>query len=90
VNKRQRVVVLVGVAVVAGMMLFPPWQYKRGSYKIGGITEPVTVKPAGYGFIFNPPASAETVDISRLAVQCAVVAVLAFGACVALSRKSGS
>ena len=89
-NKRQRIVVLVGVAIVAGMMLFPPWQRQAGGqfsafYKS---RSPTYTAPAGYGFLFYQPPDAERVDISRLAVQCAVVAVLAFGACVALARKS--
>jgi hypothetical protein len=75
-NKAQKVVVLVAVLIVAGMMLFPPW-VKR----YYGITF--------YRYIFMVTTGSAVLDVSRLAVQCAAVAVLAFGACVALSRRDG-
>jgi hypothetical protein len=89
-NKRQKTVLLVGVAVVALMLLVPPWQRTTsGSSSIikGGPYSRPSKTLAGYGFIFSPPASAEQIDVSRLTVQCAVVAVLAFGAFVMLGHK---
>jgi hypothetical protein len=77
-NKPQKVVVLVAVCVMAVMLLFPPWHELRANL---GST---------YAPLFRQPPTATGVDDERLFLQCAVVAVLAFGACVALSRKAGS
>jgi hypothetical protein len=92
-NKAQKRVVLAAVAVVALMLLFPPWQRTSAGYSSiikGASYSPPSKALAGYGFLFSPPVNAEAVDASRLAVQVGVVAVLAFGACVALSRRDGS
>lgn len=77
-NKPQKIVVLVAVCVVAGMMLFPPWNEYRANL---GST---------YAPLFRQPPTTTSVDDKRLFLQCAVVVVLAFGAYVVLSRKAGS
>lgn len=76
-NKAQKRVVLVAVAVIALMLVVPPWYFSRS-----GI-------PIRYTLIFMVDTRGASIDLTRLAVQCAAVAVLAFGAYVALSRKDG-
>lgn len=76
---------LAAVAVVALMLLFPPWRFNMPPLVLGEPTDGVYV---GYhSLISGPPSRMAVIDTRRLAIQCAVVAVLAFGACVALSRK---
>jgi hypothetical protein len=49
-NRPQKTVVLIGVVVVAGMMLFPPWKYVR--LDKGDNIE----RDAGYALVFSPPS----------------------------------
>jgi hypothetical protein len=86
-NRRQKIVVLVGVAVVALMLLFPPWRFNMSPLVLGEPRDGVYI---GYhGLIFDPPSRMAVVDVRRLAVQCALVAVLALGACVVAGRMKG-
>jgi hypothetical protein len=62
-NKNQRITIIIGVAILLLMFLFPPWK------AIGG-------KVKGYYFIFYPPSRAITIDITRLFVQSLFVIVL--------------
>lgn len=88
-NKKQRVVVLIGVALVAAMMLFPPWTYRwKSAVPLPGGT-PTETRTAGYALLFAPPRSDAYVDTSRLVIQMGIVAVLAFGLYVSLGHKKG-
>ena len=39
-NRPQKTVVLIGVAVVIAMLLFPPWQKTSRGYNIGSMYQP--------------------------------------------------
>jgi hypothetical protein len=49
-SKPQKIVVLIGVATVALMLLFPSWKYVRDTGR-----ERIE-RDAGYGLIFSPPS----------------------------------
>ncbi len=84
-NTKQRIVVLIGIAIIAGMLLVPPWKRYGG----GG--------SAGYGLLFDSAyrfdvgrslergriqfSGGENVylDMSRLFVQCALIVVVVGG-----------
>ena len=61
-NNRQKTVILIGVAVVIAMIMFPPWQltyektreYKRYQ-RTGWRTESDSGSSVEYGFLFSPP-----------------------------------
>jgi len=81
-KKRSHIALLVGAALAASAILFPPWNY---SYQRQGISQ--VQKPAGYSFIFTPPRPQEkdsaygvVVDWSRMALQLRIVVVLTTGA----------
>jgi len=72
-NKKQRLIIIVGVFMVVAMILFPPWvgsAYRSGKY------------PAGYGLLFSPPPNVTNVDTNRLLLQILGAAVLVGGLCV--------
>ena len=92
-NKKQKVVLLIGAAIVILMGLIPPWYYHviiNGEQHI-----PFTTRGEyDYGFIFNPPPVNEirvddrflkyikahavpTIDFGRLFVQWSVVTIAA-------------
>lgn len=77
-NRRQKIVVLIGVAVVALMLLVPPWRYPR------------VERPILYTHIFTADTRGASIDLTRLAVQCGLVAVVTFGLYVALGHKKES
>ncbi len=81
---------LAGVAVAVLMLLFPPWQRVNPGYSSiikGGSYSRPSSGPAGYGFLFYPPSGAQTVDLSRLAVQFGLVGAVTFGLYVLLGHK---
>lgn len=74
INEKQKKIIIIGVAVVILMGLFPPWTYTF-KYKTAYSNE-----PAGYGFILAPPkkktqamAHGIELDIARLSVQWIIV-----------------
>jgi hypothetical protein len=86
-NKPQRIVLRIAAAVVALMVLFPPYLLEVGPAKF--------VRERGYGVIFDLPVSkfAESppnpsrLDVSKLAAQ--IAGVLIVGGLVFLSLKDG-
>ncbi len=88
-NKNQKRVVLIAVLIVAGMLLFPPWRHNwKSIVPLPGGT-PTESRSSGYALLFRPPRTDAYVDVSRLLLQVGIVAVLAYGACVSLSRTNG-
>ncbi|QXE89627.1 hypothetical protein KP001_14415 [Geomonas subterranea] len=82
-----------GIALVVLIGMFPPWiiTYKAGEYR-------TVTKDLGYVFIATPPSytrptlssSYETlgrIDIQRLLVQWAIVAIATGGFCLLLPKK---
>jgi hypothetical protein len=86
-NKPQRIVLRIAAAVVALMVLFPPYALEVGAAKI--------VRERGYGFIADLPIAnfgeggkyPAKVDIEKLAAQ--IAGVLIVGGLVFLSLKDG-
>ena len=75
-NTRQRAVIIAGMALVALMSLFPPWeQLTRG----GAID-------AGYAPVWREERY-YSVNLGRLALQYAAVAFQAVGACYVLQER---
>lgn len=79
---------IVGLSLFIVMGLCPPWEY---TFSPPGA--PTTTKPAGYHLLFEPPQpesgnalSGVRVDITRLAIQWAVLAALVGVAYVSLTR----
>jgi hypothetical protein len=89
VNSAQKYVV-IAAAVIAIMLLYPPWHFPTLEIMIDELHTAFRDTSGGYAFLLSPPDETAAVDARRLAAQIAVVAVLASGAFVALSRKSGS
>jgi hypothetical protein len=94
-NKKQRVVFLVGIGIIVLMGLIPPWYYhavysreQRLMFEIPATDD--------YGLLFSPPSWDLTrkpifdpvprIDFSRLLLQWAVVAIGTAGICFALKR----
>jgi hypothetical protein len=67
-NKKQKVVFLVGIGIIVIMGLVPPWYYQsRGPYPSS---------PGGYGFILSTPYHiGDAIDVTRLFIQWAMVAI---------------
>lgn len=80
-NENQRLVVILGVALLAGMTLFPPWEW------LGQLG----TSAGGYGFIFTNTengAPGDRVDTARLLIQLWVVVTATIGLVVALARPA--
>jgi len=101
-NLTQRTAPLGGLLLIALMLLVPPWveapsarfdiRSRGSSYDPGG-------GHAGYGFVFAPQkryivgtgqrvsGGSVRIDLTTLAVHCALVAALTAGAAVALHGR---
>ena len=87
-NQRQWFVLKVGVLLVVGNILFPPWTHTVNAKGIH------SEKPAGYQFIFEPPWPERAgvqygvrIDINTLLLQIfAVFLISAFGLIETRSR----
>lgn len=72
--KKQKVVLIIGVVIIALMCLVPPWKYTFS------MESTYSERPAGYFVIFTPPsrvndtnAHGVVLDIHRLMIQWFVV-----------------
>jgi hypothetical protein len=55
-NKKQKIVFLVGIGLVVFMGLIPPWYYDNPGYYDNSETVRRPKKiDVGYGFLFSPP-----------------------------------
>ena len=93
-NRKQKGVLLVGIAVMAGMMLFPPWYGRKKDY----------YRSMGYHLVFTPPYDKATttkggayfrpkmvrIDKDRLAIQCLIAALITGGLMAVLHEKGGA
>ena len=88
-NKNQRIIITISIAVIVLMGLFPPWTYTFKS------TMTYSEEPAGYSFIASAPERRQALkthgvklDILRLLVQWVVVfAALSAGVLITARRK---
>jgi hypothetical protein len=97
-QKTQQIIVMIGVALVVAMALFPPWSF---------VDENKVAQPMGYAPIWKPPVErhqdsaqifgiklnidvqtqkANTIDLGRLAIQMLLVAAVTAGAVTLLKR----
>jgi hypothetical protein len=98
-NKKQKLVFLVGAGIIVLMGLMPPWYY-RAAYPEGERIYTVSI-PASptYGFLFSPPdmdlvhariegqPHVPCIDLRRLFVQWVAVAIATTGIILTLKRK---
>jgi hypothetical protein len=93
VNRSQRSVVLVALAIAALMLVFPPWETFGGHYLGHAVfTSPpgdVAARPEGQGWALPRPEPIARVSISLLAVQFAVLWVAAGAAVLLFSHPRG-
>ena len=74
-NQIQKIVLLISIIVIVLMAIYPPWTF-TGYILSSGFTTP---EHAGdYALITNPPGNCK-IDLRRLGVQWAVVAIVAGG-----------
>lgn len=83
-NRRQKIVLWIGIAVIVVMGVFPPWLYTTTGNGLN------SKKNAGYSCILFPPPPKGvglrygiSLDVSRLCVQWAIVVVITAGLIVA-------
>jgi hypothetical protein len=100
-NKKQRIIIIIGVGIILLMGLIPPWKCAFSVPRL-----PHLERLAGYGFIFYPPSPVGVVrsgefgesiisnpsywsvrpDITRLFIQWVVVAIAVAGICLFLKE----
>ena len=84
-NRRQRISLVVGAAVVVLMVLCPPWEEELNS-RHGGVEW-----PRGYAFVFWPrrhdPNTSLRVDQALLRVQIGAVVLATVGLTVAFKNE---
>lgn len=103
-NKKQRIIIIIGLGIILLMGLIPPWKCAISVPKFTRVE-----RPAGYGFIFYPPSPVEVaksgefessfmskpsywsvrLDVTRLFIQWAVVAIAMAGICLVLKEDEG-
>ena len=85
-NKKQRIISIVGVVIIFLMGFIPPWKYIENN------STTYSEMPAGYYLIFSPPEPDEEeitgveLDMSRLAVQWITI-LFVMGAALYLSQE---
>jgi len=86
-NPLQIKILIMSTVIFIVMGLFPPWTYTHDNRSMH------IEKPAGYGFIMEPPEPEESnyrygikVDTSRLAIQWLMLIVLS-GSALILTKK---
>ena len=77
-NRSQKIAVILAGALMILMLLFPPFH----SVLIQGI-----IVNQGYAFLFSPPVSTATVNVSLLLMQWLLVVVLGLGAILVLRDR---
>lgn len=68
-NRKRRACLIVGFLLLAAATLFPPWRSSMGRGRFS----------SSYGFLFDPPYSGDTVELSRLFVEWLLVALVTGG-----------
>ncbi len=98
-NFPQKLVVFLGLALIAGMVLVPPWaEYYQVHVEIAGQdthrSSRQTDAPVVYAPLSSPPEGSAAgfeyrIEMSRLLVQCGAVMAVTLLALRLLSRKRG-
>ena len=82
VNKKQTFVLWVGIIIIAGMLIYPPWQFSfqaQGRFRY---------EPLGCDWLWSPPSfgtdkglykSVAYFDKTRLSIQIAIVIMVCSG-----------
>ena len=77
-NKRRRVVLIIGLVAAAAMCLVPPWEVRvdvrEGNYRTD----------KGYALLFTPPAERAEITRDRLLLEALAVAAATGAAFVVL------
>jgi hypothetical protein len=89
-DKKEKIVILVAIAIIIFMGIFPPWTY---TFRSSGI---YSEKPTGYRFLFWPPAPENArrstygiyLDYERLFLQWVMVVISTLGALLWLKIKN--
>ena len=66
-------VLWTGIAIIILMSIFPPW---KNSLRTGF-----------YGFLFDPPRGAQSIDVALLGVQIFIVALIIAGVIASIKEK---
>jgi len=77
-NKTQRYILIVAMAVLVLMILVPPWRVYSPHYAVA----------LGYSPIGKPPEDASGIDLYRLAFQVFGLAVVTAGAMVLAAKRA--
>lgn len=90
-NRKQRTVILAGLGVILLMLLIPPWKRQAPAMQFAELNFPGRTLSLGYAPFTSAPHRLAEVNTIRLAIQCAVVAVITAGAFVMLgwSKEAG-
>ena len=88
-NNAQKVTVIVGILIIVGMFIYPPWNVQQGGSAnyVTGTYSPVYKVSGEYGLLFDPPHNSDGITVSRLAIQCGAVALLTLGLALAVGTK---
>jgi len=78
-SREQKIALWVGVALIVLAGLFPPWIYLKNKHSVP--------QPADFGLLFWPPLESTSIDISRLLVIWATIAVVTLAAVVTLTER---
>ncbi len=86
-------VIWIAIGIVVLSFVCPPWKNLSWNYSSKGVDMSSTSGPSypgGYALIFLPPAGAAGIDIERVILQTAVIAILATGIVVTLARRKSN
>lgn len=84
---RKKLIVWLGILIIVGMCLFPPWVITTTHSFQGGLVK-VTKPLLRYGFLLYPPELETTspyslsIDFQRLGLQCGIVILIISGFCI--------
>jgi len=86
-NKNQQIVMRIGISIVVGMIVYPPWIANHFVFPPSDTNEKFV--PVGYHLILSPPkldapwgeptSDFHYIDIPRLSLQIAIVGLITAG-----------
>ena len=80
-NQTQKAIILIAIASIVIMILYPPWVLRSGSN-----ANPST-QPGPYALMWIPLERARFIDLYRLSIQFFGVFVIATGLCFVTGTK---
>src|SRR5712692_9683238 len=93
-NRKERVCLSMGFILLLAATLFPPW---RDNYSSSGFGLPRLPGLSGsrsysssYGFLFKLPSGSATIQLSRLFVEWALIALLTSGLFFLFRKSRGA